>query len=449
MVAITPIFKLKDQQSEEPTLIYLNLYYNKIRFVYSTAEKIRPIHWNKATQRPYLKNSEKGLSVIMDRQEISLAGTIKNKLDRIQAETERISTYCSFQCIPLTNDILKTELNKVFKPEAPKKKQKQPEVLTLNAYIENFISDIKTGKRTTPEKGTRYTQGTIKNYLGFQSLFNAFQNDLHRKLNFEQITMDIYDKYVAFFNKKNYSPNTIGRHIKALKVIMRSAAEEGLHHNLEFERKSFKVITTSVDHVYLTQKEVEDLYNLDLSENKTLDIARDIFLIGCYTAQRYSDYGRISSQHIKIINGKKVIDLIQKKTRERVIIPVRPELEAILKKYDYNPPHTHEQKINDRIKIVCEKAKIKELIEIEEIKGGLRVTKREAKHQLIKTHTARRTGATLMFLANVPTISIMKITGHKTEREFMKYIRITKQENAENLMNHPYFLGKPLNLVKS
>ena len=174
----------------------------------------------------------------------------------------------------------------------------------------------------------------------------------------------------------------------------------------------------------------------------------DIFLIGCYTGQRFSDYSRINSQYIKEVNGGKIIDMIQKKTGEQVLIPVRPELEAILKKYNYNPPRTHEQKVNERIKLVCKKAEINELIETEEIKGGLKVTQCIAKHLLIKTHTARRTGATLMFLAGIPTISIMKITGHKTEREFLKYIRVTKEETAQTLMNHPYFNTVPLKIVK-
>jgi integrase len=187
---------------------------------------------------------------------------------------------------------------------------------------------------------------------------------------------------------------------------------------------------------------------LDLSDNKPFEVARDIFLIGCYTAQRFSDYSRINSTNIKVVNGGKVIDLIQKKTGSQVRIPIRPELETILKKYDYNPPKTYEQKVNERIKLVCAKANINELIEIEEIRGGLKVKQQIAKHLLIKTHTARRTGATLMFLAGIPSISIMKITGHKTERDFLLYIRVTNAENAQTLINHPYFNTTPLKLVK-
>lgn len=470
MAANTPLFKLKDQKADNQTLIYLILYYNKERFKYSTGFSIRPLLWNNEENRPYLKNNAPD-GVTMTKEEIKQSAIIDNELNRFKTETSRILSYFSYQGTQLTNELLKIEYDKVFRPNAPEKKPTEPEKINLNQYIQKFISDIQNGKRTT-ENGTRYTAGTIKNYLGFQSQFNEFQLDprdrptaterkkrkdkeqpkepkyIRKHIDFKDITIDFYDQYVSFFNQKNYSPNTTGRHIKALKVIMRAAAEDGLHENKDIERKKFKVITTEVHPIYLTAKEVETLYNLDLSDNKTLDVARDIFLIGCYTAQRFSDYSRINSKHIKEVEGGKNIELIQKKTGERVIIPVRPELETILKKYDYNPPHTHEQKANERIKLVCEKADIKELIEIEEIKGGFKITQSHPKHQLIKTHTARRTGATLMHLKKIPTIQIMKITGHKTEREFLKYIRFTNEENAQILMNHPYFNTPILKLAK-
>lgn len=465
----TPLFKLKDQKSINETLIYLIVYHNKERFKYSTGLLIRPDLWNNTENRPQTKNDQ-GRSDTLSKKDLEEIGIIDNELSRYRTETARIFNYFSYQGTQITNELLKIEYDKVFRPTAPGKEPTAPGKINLNQYIEKFIQEIKTGKRTT-ENGTRYTAGTIKNYLGFQAMFNQFQLDPRDRQNseerkkrkdnkpkepkfrkknfdFEDITIDFYDKYVSFFNSMNYSPNTVGRHIKALKVIMRAAKEEGLTENQDIERKKFKVITTEVHPIYLTQSEVETLYNLDLSDNKPLDIARDIFLIGCYTAQRFSDYSRINAKQIKDVKGGKFIELIQKKTGERVTIPVRPELEAILKKYDYNPPHTHEQKINERIKLVCEKAKINEQIEVEEIKGGLKVTQSHPKHDLIKTHTARRTGATLMFLAGIPAISIMKITGHRTEREFLKYIRVTKEENATLLMNHPYFKGTPLKIAK-
>lgn len=84
---------------------------------------------------------------------------------------------------------------------------------------------------------------------------------------------------------------------------------------------------------------------LDLSQNRSKEIARDVFLVGCYTAQRYSDYSIINATNIRTLeNGQKVIDLKQQKSGNRVVIPVRPEVFAILKKYNYRLPKTDEQR---------------------------------------------------------------------------------------------------------
>jgi hypothetical protein len=61
------------------------------------------------------------------------------------------------------------------------------------------------------------------------------------------------------------------------------------------------------------------------------------------------------------------------------------------------------------------------------------------KWEAVSSHTARRSAATNMFKAGIPSISIMKITGHKTETQFIKYIKVSKEENAEMLMDNPFF----------
>ena len=115
---------------------------------------------------------------------------------------------------------------------------------------------------------------------------------------------------------------------------------------------------------------------------------------------------------------------------------------AILAKYEKRLPKSYEQKVNKYIKEVAREAGIIEKIEISYVENSEKKTKIVEKCELVKTHTARRSGATNMYLAKIPTIAIMKITGHKTEKEFMKYIKITEEESAMELMNHPYFSGK-------
>jgi integrase len=70
---------------------------------------------------------------------------------------------------------------------------------------------------------------------------------------------------------------------------------------------------------------------------------------------------------------------------------------------------------------------------------GKKYTITKEKWELVSSHTARRTGATNMYKAGIPTLAIMKVTGHTSESSFLKYINISKEENARMLAEHPYF----------
>jgi len=311
---------------------------------------------------------------------------------------------------------------------------------TLTHYIKRYIKEIENGDRLHDHNKyhvlKRYDEGTVKSYKGFEFQWNEFRKK--RKLNFNDITLDLYLEFVKFFIKKNYSPNTIGRHIKHLKSILRAAREEGLHSNTAFENKDFRVTRMPVQNIYLTEDEIRRMFDLPLEGFD--EKVRDLFLIGCYTAQRFSDYKRINPDMLGTLpNGTRSIELIQKKTGTKVVIPIRPELDYLLKKYNYHSPKASEQKVNDHIKEIARVAKIADPVAIEKTRGGLRKSETQSKCDLIMTHTARRSGCTNMFKAGIPTIEIMKISGHQTEKEFLKYILIDEEETAERLSVHPYF----------
>jgi integrase len=435
-MAVKISFRLKEPQSDikpskqKETLVFMFFNYGyyehdtngKKKYIplkLSTGEMILPRYWNEEDQRA---------------RQVSTFDYIgfNRRLDDIENCSKKVHRDLINEGLKPNPSYLKEKINAELKGIVP-------DSMHLNTYIDKYIQGMNTGERIT-QQGTRFRPLTIKNYKGFQSQFNEFQETKGRQLNYADITLDFYDEFIEFFNEKNYSPNTIGRHVKILKTIMRAAREEGHHDNMEIERRKFKAMKVDVQNVYLTEAEVEAIRTLDLSDKPSLDIARDVFLVGCYTAQRYSDYSTIRKENIRYSGqGVQIIDLIQQKTRENVIIPIKPELLAILRKYDFNPPKTHEQKLNERIKKVAELAGINELIPVESIKGGITVMKDVPKYDLIKTHTARRTGCTNMYLAGIPTLDIMKISGHKTEREFLKYIKVGKEETATNLANHSYF----------
>jgi len=434
-------FLLKEPNSEKKTLIYLivnSTYFNNKsrRLKYSTGEKVFPLLWDKTEQCAITKKTHgqlKDNNYKLSKNEITENGLTNDQLLKYKLKFTEFFKNLKYDNTSSLLEKIIEKLDNEFKSN-----QKQSTANDLNSFIDQFITDIETGKRLTESK--RYKEGSIKNFKGFQTQFNLFQEKQRKIYNFNDITIDFYDEFLNFFNEKNYATNTIGRHIKNLKTILRISRDENLHQNFEIERKKFKVLRIETDQVYLNIDEINTIYNLDLTEKpKELDLARDVFLVGCYTAQRFSDYSRISKKHIKNIQNTRVIELHQQKTGETVIIPIKPELEQILNKYNYNLPKIHEQKLNKHIKTIAEIAEINTIENITETKGGLTVSSSVPKHELIKTHTARRSGATNMYLAGIPTLDIMKIGGWKTEKQFLSYIRTSKEETAVKVSKHKYF----------
>ncbi len=405
-----------------------------VNLIVKTSFKMVPSYWNEKKQT--CKDNILDTKVFTKKKAKEIEDKFTELKDKILFESYDLKG-------PVTLDWLNETVYKYFNKDVPKNE-------TLRQYIDRFYNEAKAGTRLASVGTTkrRYAYETLRSLKGTKLSFEMFEDETGRKSNFNDITIDWYNDFLAFYYKRGCGANYIGKHIKNLKTIMRQAREEGLHNNTEIERRSFKALSEPSESIYLTAKEVQAMYEKDLSDSPVLAKVRDVFLCGVYTAQRYSDYSRISKDMIKEEDGTKYIELIQQKTGEKCLIPMRPELETILSRYDYTLPKTFEQKINFNIKEVGKLCDIKEGIVTETYKSGMKVKKTTPKYKLIKTHTARRTGCTLMYLAGVQPIDIMKVSGHKTEREFLKYIKVGKKETAMNLARHPYFIGNPLSVAK-
>lgn len=252
-----------------------------------------------------------------------------------------------------------------------------------------------------------------------------------RNPTFDEITVSLLNRYVEWMaTVRNLKPNTRGGHIKNIKAAMNKAFDEGLHNNTDFRKVRRE--TEEVFNIYLTDAEVEKLASMSLTGTK--EKVRDLFLIGCYTSMRFSDYSILKPEAIS--DG--YIRYVQKKTGESVVLPCHPRVAEIVCRYN-GVPGISQQKFNDIIKGICMEAGINEKIPVKETKGLTTTVTYREKWELVTSHTARRTAATNMYKAGIPAISIMKITGHRTEANFMRYIKLSKEENAEMLKGSSFF----------
>ncbi len=302
---------------------------------------------------------------------------------------------------------------------------------------------------------------TMKSYVTTINLLRKYEKIRGGRLTFDDIDMAFYRSFQDFMNSKDYSINYFGTQIKNIKVFMNEAMEKGLHKNSKHLGSRFQSPSENSDSVYLSSEELLKIFDLQLTPEliklkypnisrsnmlrkiESMKYCRDRFLIGAYTGLRISDFSRLKTQNIS--NGTiRIIPLkgrSQRKNRE-VVIPMHWIVKEIITNgYDFDKKVSG-QKFNQAIKEVCKLAEINDFVISSRTEGGKVVEYTKPKYDMVSSHTARRSAATNMFLEGIEPIYIMRITGHRTERAFMKYIKVTEEQNANILAQHPFFNKK-------
>lgn len=420
-------FYLKRPDQKESSIYARISYGTSNQMKYYISESVQTDFWNIKTSRA------KETKLFPQHPEFN------RKLDNIESMIKNTILNLQSSNVVLTNDNIKNALDTILKPEIQKIEPLSE--MKLFQYIEHYIS-------TSTKK-----KGTIKSYRLAQKNLIEFQKKHKTKtLTFQNIDIDFYNLFISFLRKKNYATNTIGTRIKVLKSFLNSAQERDIIVNQDYTKKAFEKPKEEVDHIYLTETELNAIYNIEstpgfkerLRKNHTgdtlpeyLDRAKDIFLIGCYTGLRFSDLSQLKRENFLSDNTIQVKTI---KTAQEVVIPIHPIVKQVLEKYSYQLPKVPLNQVFNRfIKEVGYLADLSEIIGTEITKGGLVVKESTEKYKLIASHTARRSFATNAYLADMPSISIMKITGHKTESAFMKYIKMSAKDNAIKMQLHPFF----------
>lgn len=323
----------------------------------------------------------------------------------------------------LKPDWLKTVIDKYWHPEKYE--------VSLFGFIRAFIDNSKT--RPNLKTGRPVSYKMRREYEVTFDYLKKYAEHKSKIINFKDIDLGFYDGFIQYLQSKGLATNTIGKKIQTLKIFLNAAKDEGVNSFDTFKSRKFKALSEEADTIALNESELTKLYDKDFSDRPGLERVRDLFLVGCWTGCRFSDISQVTPENTT--GG--FIRIKQYKTNTPVVIPLHPVVTAILNKYGGRLPKViTNQKFNETLKTVAELAGLDEVVFKSITKGGLKITTKHEKHELVTTHTARRSFATNLYKSDFPTLSIMAITGHKSEQAFLKYIKVTPDEHAKKLQKH-------------
>ena len=322
----------------------------------------------------------------------------------------------------LTSDWLKTTIDKYFNPEKYKHK-----TITFYEFIDHFIKMVAADR----------TPGTLKQYRNAKNRFKEFDKFRKQETTFQSVNMEWYHDFKDYsIREKNLQNNSIAKYIKMLKTFMREADEDGISVNPAYCSKNFIKPSNESTSIYLTDAEIRSIIKLDLTKKPIEEITRDLFVFGCQTGLRYSDYTNVKKENIR----GNILTITTIKTNAIVHVPIDSIANNILQKYNYQLPAAPvNQKFNEYLKGIGLFAKITEPIQIVKKVGAMRHETTVKKFMLIQSHTARRSFATNCYFDKVPLQYIMKLTGHKTEKAFMRYLNLKGIKAAQDMAKHPRF----------
>jgi len=290
---------------------------------------------------------------------------------------------------------------------------------------------------------TRSHPNITRNYRMLVNKLNDLEQIFDTTIMPAMISSVFWNHFIPYLADQGLKYSTIG-HIKAnLITVLNWSSKYGVKLNPSYNEVDIpnyvpsKVSLTpdEISHIYHFKIGQERAYSLRLkkvckyrkSKIATLERIRDMFVLGCNLGQRYSDLVRISPECFR--NG--VFTIVQQKTGNKCYVPINSLSVdsritwAILEKYDYHAPFRGDINnfnfyLHELLRHIGED--FLEEVHIDNKINGVITRETKFRYQLISSHSARRSFATINTLRNIPRSKILRATGHSSEKAFNRYI---------------------------
>lgn len=315
-----------------------------------------------------------------------------------------------------------------------------PDPEAFRASVKEFLG----GKNTTNPMLQSITEKAEEMGFnsGYQASFNMwkkFEDYQGKQYRFQDWNKSLYRKFCTFLFeveiprpsgrgliKKKAGYGSVNTYLSHIRQIMRDLEIVPIKSINKW--RGFKWESTQVS---LEMDELHSLLALQFDPGSMEARTRDYLASLCLTGQRKGDIGKL----MRARKGDKFLrKVMSQKTNTVVLIPIHPLLRPILDRYEGRLPTVTDYTVRAYLPEVVKMAGINDLIQVKDSEGGEVEFLTKQKWELVGTHTGRRTFATLAYFEwRLPVKTIMLITGHSTESEFYKYIRMSDRQKREEM----------------
>lgn len=406
--------KIKSIPTKDETFVIITICWNQIRTRLSTTLLISENNWNEKKQRA--KNS------------YSSAFEFNLFLNKLETGIKQFYLSCRNQSIIPTKVMIDEEIKRLRSPEKFYHKKTDK---TLLDYFQAYIQKRESLDKTNSDK---ISERTVKHFRTTLNHLKGFQDESQGVLGFDTLNKDFYDNFIRYLIEKGLNNSSAFGTIKKFKTFLNYCLENKLTKNDDYKkafrqkREHNEKISQSIA---LTEFELSALEQVSL-ESESLKKVRDMFLIQTMTLQRYSDLEELLPKLFKAIEFKKDrVEFYQQKTKNPALVILSPWLCRILSIYrETGLKIISNQKYNEYLKKCCEYAGFVDPVYITHFRGTEKKDTEYKKFKVVGSHTARRSGITILYKNRLLKEEIMRISGHSaaSKSAFDDYIKINDDE---------------------